>query len=211
MFLQLSKQFFLPEATLAQNSPFYFPHFLRIFPAFLAYAFCRYYPVYRLPALFLQLKFFAYKLKKLRLLIISLAIVLLAFNLTQQKAWGTGSNLINQTANVSRAIGEIAEGKSFNFALLSTGNSDHAYRYFLEIMDRTPKRLEDEVTEQLIVICENPDAVCQPLGNPLWEIAGFGRAEIVSETKVDPGIRILKLIHHKDSEDLIGKPAPRGG
>ena len=151
------------------------------------------------------------KQKKMRLLIISLAIVLMAFNLTQQKVWGTGSNLIDQTANVSRRIGELAEGKPFNFALLSTGNSDHAYRYFLEIMGRAPKGLEEEVTQQLIVICENPDAVCQPLGNPLWEVAGFGRAEIVSETTVDPGIRILKLIHHQDSEDLIGKPAPRGG
>jgi len=50
------------------------------------------------------------------------------------------------------------------------------------------------VTDQLIVICESTP--CAPLGNPLWEIAGFGRAEIAGEWNV-PFVQIFRLVHYK--------------
>src|SRR3989338_4900419 len=43
------------------------------------------------------------------------------------------NRLIDQTEAVANFVIEKSEGKSFNFALISDHNSDHAYRYFLEI------------------------------------------------------------------------------
>jgi len=43
------------------------------------------------------------------------------------------------------------------------------------------------------VICEVSE--CKPLGHHLWEIAGFGRAEIVGEWDVS-FVKILKLTHY---------------
>jgi hypothetical protein len=96
------------------------------------------------------------------------------------------------------------EGKPFNFALITDGNSDHGYRYFFEIWGHPPVVIENTqndperktVTDQLIVICETID--CQPLGNSLWEVAGFGRAEIVGSWDV-PFVKIYKLVHYKGS------------
>ena len=56
-----------------------------------------------------------------------------------------------------------------------------------------PKRAT--VTDQLIVICEISE--CKPLGHPLWEIAGFGRAQIVGEWDVS-FVKILKLTHYRE-------------
>lgn len=94
-------------------------------------------------------------------------------------------------------------GKPFNFALITGQNSDHAYRYFFEIWGNRPVTIQNEsidpqratVTDQLIVICEI--SPCKPLGHPLWEIAGFGRAQIVGEWDVS-FVKIMKLVHWKE-------------
>ena len=57
-----------------------------------------------------------------------------------------------------------------------------------------PKR--QTVTDQLFVICEDPS--CKPLGNSLWEVAGFGRAEIEQEWNVSV-VKVYKLIHYTGS------------
>lgn len=93
------------------------------------------------------------------------------------------------------------DGKPFNFALITGQNSDHVYRYFFEIWGNAPVTIENNVidptrktvTDQLVVICEIPD--CKPLGNPLWEIAGFGRAEITGKWDV-PFVTIYRLVHY---------------
>lgn len=93
------------------------------------------------------------------------------------------------------------DNKPFNFALDAQFNSDYAYRYFFEIWGHPPVTIEPiaqdperkTVTDQLIVICETGD--CHPLGNSLWEIAGFGRAEIVGEWQVS-FVKIFKLSHY---------------
>ncbi|MBI5619684.1 glycosyltransferase family 39 protein [Candidatus Gottesmanbacteria bacterium] len=95
-------------------------------------------------------------------------------------------------------------GKPFNFALITGNNSDHAYRYFFEIWGNSPVTIQNvaadprraTVMDQLIVICEI--SPCKPLGHPLWEIAGFGRAEIVGEWDVS-FVKIMKLVHWKES------------
>ena len=94
-------------------------------------------------------------------------------------------------------------GKPFNFALITGQNSDHAYRYFFEIWGNRPVTIQNEavdpqratVTDQLIVICEI--SPCKPLGHPLWEVAGFGRAQIVGEWDVS-FVKIMRLVHWKE-------------
>lgn len=107
-----------------------------------------------------------------------------------------------QTESVAKYVLDKAEGKPFNFALITGQNSDHAYRYFFEIWGNTPITIQNNqidpkrtsVTSQLLVICEISD--CQPLGNSLWEIAGFGRAEIAGSWPVSV-LTVYKLMPYK--------------
>jgi len=110
------------------------------------------------------------------------------------------NNQLAQVRMIAQEAFDKAEGKAFNFALITQGNSDHAYRYFFEIWGNPPVTIEPEfadperktVTDQLIVICETQE--CKPLGHPLWEIAGFGTAT-VSGIWQTPFVTIHKLIH----------------
>jgi 4-amino-4-deoxy-L-arabinose transferase-like glycosyltransferase len=93
------------------------------------------------------------------------------------------------------------DGKPYNFALLTPGNSDHAYRYFFEVEGHPPVTIENAqndpqrktVTDQLLIVCEY--GTCAPLGESLWEVAGFGRAEIVGQWPVPP-VTVYKLKHY---------------
>ncbi len=113
---------------------------------------------------------------------------------------------LEQTKQIAKIILEKTEGKPFNFALITGQNSDHAYRYFLEIWGRKPITIENPqidperktVTDQLLVVCEIAD--CKPLGHSLWEIAGFGRAEIVGSWPAPGGIAVMKLVHYQGNE-----------
>ena len=117
--------------------------------------------------------------------------------------WYPPNRLVEQTQTIDRTVLNLAGDQPYNFALIAAGNSDQAYRYFLEIWGQPPATIlnpdldpqRKTVTNQLIVVCE--DKNCAPLGNPLWEVAGFGRAEIVSETTGPIGIKIFKLVHYK--------------
>lgn len=129
------------------------------------------------------------------------AVLLLAalLILDQSNRWflkNPPNRLLNQTEAVSQKVIELSRLRSYNFALITYGNSDHAYRYFLEIHQTPPTPLSSQITSQLIAVCEKPEPECQPLGNPIWEIAGFGRAEIDDQVTVPPGITIYRLIHY---------------
>lgn len=108
-----------------------------------------------------------------------------------------------QVELIARSVVEKTEGKPFNFALITGGNSDHGYRYFFELWDRKPVTIENttidperkSVTDQLLVVCE--DTSCQPLGNALWEVAGFGRADIVGVWDVSV-VKLYKLVHYQE-------------
>lgn len=112
------------------------------------------------------------------------------------------NNLLRNTREISQFIYDKTRGKPYNFALIALGNSDHAYRYFLEVWKNPPviilnpviDPLRKSVTDDLYVICE--EKVCQPLGHSLWEIAGFGRAEIAGEWKVSTA-RVFHLVHFR--------------
>ncbi|MBI4099611.1 glycosyltransferase family 39 protein [Candidatus Microgenomates bacterium] len=129
--------------------------------------------------------------------------VLTYFSIQPLFLWQPPNNLLAQTKGVDQIVIELAAGQPYNFALIAPGNSDHAYRYFLEIGNQPPVVIYNpdldptraSVTNQLLVVCEQKE--CAPLGNPLWEIAGFGRAEIAQVRQGPAGIRVLKLVHYK--------------
>lgn len=119
------------------------------------------------------------------------------------------NRLLNQTATVTDFVIEKSVGQAFNFALITDHNSDHAYRYFLEIKNHKPVELETMITEQLLVVCEMK--TCQPLGYPSWEIAGFGRGEIDGEWEIpETGIKVIRLTHWAGEPSPAGKPAVKG-
>lgn len=117
--------------------------------------------------------------------------------------WQPPNNQVKQTEKAAKIVYDLASGEPYNFALLAKGNSDYAYRFFLEKWKSVPVVIKSpqedpqriSVTKQLIVLCEN-EIECHPLGNPLWEVAGFGRAEIIKTVSGDGGIVVHKLIHY---------------
>jgi len=130
-------------------------------------------------------------------------LVLIANLFMQNPFRHPGNNQKREAENIANKVIEVTEGKPYNFALITSGNSDHVYRYFLEVKGKEPVVIENSendpernsVTEQLIVVC---DSECKPIGNSLWEVAGFGRAEIIGKWEV-PFVTIYKLIHYKEA------------
>ncbi len=152
------------------------------------------------------------KIKKYKVLSIGISVLvfvcLLILNLSGAPFLHKGNKQKDQAKNIAEFIISKTEGKPYNFALLTRGNSDHVYRYFLEVANKAPITIlngnidpqRESVADQLIVVCEYVE--CQPLGNSLWEIAGFGRAEIVGEWEV-PFVKIFKLVHFEKEESNI--------
>lgn len=110
---------------------------------------------------------------------------------------------LNQMKTIADFVMTRTDAKPFNFALITGGNSDHAYRYFFTIWSNPPKIIQDfehdpqreTVTDQLFVVCES--LPCEPLGHSLWEVAGFERAEIAGHWKVSV-VEVYKLVHYKE-------------
>lgn len=129
-------------------------------------------------------------------------ILLAYFNLGNSPLKIEPNNMVKNTETIAASVLRKTNGKPYNFALIAGRNSDHAYRYFFEIWNRTPMTIEPPdtdpqrktVTDQLMVICE--EKICQPLGHPLWEIAGFGRGEITDEWNVVT-VKAFRLDHYK--------------
>lgn len=103
---------------------------------------------------------------------------------------------------VSKKVEEIANGKSFNFALIADNNYDSAYRYFLDIdkvkvTDIDPQNTKGTITDQLIVVCEKEKIKCDPTHNPKTEIAAWGWSKVDVEYDNVFGVIIYKLAHTK--------------
>lgn len=142
-----------------------------------------------------------YKKNYLKIFSLCLLLFLIFLNLTGMPFRSAPNRQLAQVEKISRFIHEKTGSKPFNFALITEGNSDHGYRYFFTLWNNKPVTIENvandperkTVTEELFIICEkNP---CAPLGDPLWEVAGFGRAEIAGEWDVSV-VKIYKLIHY---------------
>lgn len=131
-------------------------------------------------------------------------ILLTFFSMKHSPLWNSPSNLMGNTKTIAQFVFDKTAGLPYNFALIAAKNSDHAYRYFLEIWESPPTVIENpsidperkSVTDQLLVVCEEKE--CKPLGHPLWEIAGFGRAEITDEWQVAT-VRVFRLIHYRQN------------
>ncbi|MGB9706551.1 MAG: ArnT family glycosyltransferase [Microgenomates group bacterium] len=163
-----------------------------------------YYLVFMFPAPFLIVGLILEKISKIKKvgwIIASLMFLVLAWaNIKSTPLKQTPNYQLKQTQKIARFILEKTAGEPFNLGLISDRNTDFAYRYFLEIWGKPAKVIEPPqadperktVTSQLFVICEKKD--CQPIGHPLWEIAGFGMAKKEAEWEVE-GIKVYKLIH----------------
>lgn len=147
-----------------------------------------------------------YKLTKLRLLQLAVIMVVLfifIFNLFYMPFRFEPNKIKNQVKTIAEIVISHADNKPFNFALITEGNSDHAYRYFMEVLGHKPVEMKNTlddperktVTGQLMVVCE--DLSCGPLGYSLFEVAGFGRAEIAGEWD-GPHVKIFRLVHYAE-------------
>lgn len=130
--------------------------------------------------------------------------LIIYFSVSAYPFWKEPNRQLDQTIDISRFIlSKYAKNKPFNFALVTSGNNDNAYRYFFDLWGNHPTEIVNDiidpkrktVTNKLIVLCE-PLAPCtDPRGASLWEIAAFGRGEIVS--KEERGVyTIYELTHY---------------
>lgn len=130
------------------------------------------------------------------------AAVVTYFMIKNLYLWQPPHNMLSQTQEIDLTVLAYAGNQPYNLGLISGFNTDQAYRYYLELWSRPPVTIENpqidpqrkSVTSTLVVICE--EKKCEPLGNSRWEIAGFGRAEIVDQKIGPAGIRIFKLVHY---------------
>lgn len=110
-----------------------------------------------------------------------------------------------QARLISQFVLDKTQNEPYNFALITGGNSDHAYRYFFTLWNKAPVVIlnpqidpqRKSVTNQLMIVCESS---CAPLGNSLWEVAGFGRAEIVGKWPVSV-VTVYRLVHYQKTQN----------
>lgn len=114
-----------------------------------------------------------------------------------------GNSQLAQVRGIAEFVLSKTDGKPYNFAVIAAGgNSDYAYRYFFETEGKPPITIQypgvdpkrTSVTNQLLIVCES--VPCSPRGYPLWEVAGFGQAEIAGEWNVSV-VKVYRLIHYK--------------
>lgn len=132
-----------------------------------------------------------------------LLFLLVGLNLYYLPIRQEGNRQLKQAEIISDFVLSKTDNKPFNFALITGSNSDHAYKYFFKLRGQDPITIENPqadperntVTDQLLVVCES--LPCGPLGYSLWEVAGFGRAEIAGHWNVSV-VEVYRLIHYKD-------------
>jgi hypothetical protein len=137
--------------------------------------------------------------------VLVLLVIIVGIFITHSPLQEVPNNQLTKTKEISNFVLSKTDNKPFNFALITGGNSDHAYKYFFLRENREPIIIQnpmidpkrETVTDQLLVICDS--LPCSPLGDSLWEIAGFGRAEIVGHWKVSY-VEVYKLVHYTGSK-----------
>lgn len=125
------------------------------------------------------------------------------FLLSHHKFQNEPNRQRDQVKKIAEFVIKQTEDKPYNFALISGGNSDHAYRYYLDILGYKPVQLDNPindpqrktVTGQLLVVCE--EIHCKPLGHPLFDVAAFGRAAIIKESDVSV-VKVFKLVPYTE-------------
>jgi 4-amino-4-deoxy-L-arabinose transferase-like glycosyltransferase len=136
------------------------------------------------------------------ILAVVLFIIVIGLNLDGIPFQYQPNRQLNQMQTIADFVMTETKGELFNFALITGNNSDYAYRYFFTIWGHPPITIQNAqndpqrktVTQQLLVVCES--LPCKPLGNSLWEIAGFGQADIAGHWNVSV-VEVYKLVHYK--------------
>ena len=96
---------------------------------------------------------------------------------------------------ITDSIIQKSDNQKYNFSLLAKQNYNPPYVYFLTLSDETKLvTLDQEITDQLFVVCEPFQMECNPINHPEWSIAAFGWSEIDSEWETN-GIKIYRLVH----------------
>ncbi len=153
----------------------------------------------------IQKSYNATKQKIVQGLLIILVTYLFIHNLSFVPLRYTPNKIRDQVKTIAEMVIAHTDNKPYNFALITGGNSDHAYRYYLEVLGHKPVEMQNQftdperktVTDQLMVVCE--DLSCGPLGYPVFEVSGFGRAEITGEWD-GPHVKIFRLVHYTGKE-----------
>jgi hypothetical protein len=101
---------------------------------------------------------------------------------------------LDHTRQVAALIKNESHGQPLNFALIAAHNYDKSYRYFLAADEVPYYSIHDKLTDQLFVVCEDP--VCEPIGNPLWEVAAFGWAKVDKLWEFSWGVKLYRLVHN---------------
>lgn len=102
----------------------------------------------------------------------------------------------NRHLDRSRGIADVicaeAAGRSFNLLVLPGMKSDAIYRYFLTLRHAPLRPMEERITNELFVICDEPG--CQPIDEPGLPIPGFGTALVRQQWTFSEGVRLLRLV-----------------
>jgi glycosyltransferase involved in cell wall biosynthesis len=147
------------------------------------------------PAVFFLLGFLLKSVSKTKFgLIVSVILVLalLGLNLSRNPLFFEPNDQLHRTSQVVDFIDRQSAGQPYNLALVSKTNYDASYRYLLTLKNSPYKQIHDQITDQLFVICENTD--CQPINNPLWEIASFGWAKVDRKWTFTWGTVLYRLV-----------------
>ncbi len=126
-----------------------------------------------------------------QIVLVVLIAVLTFINLSKTPILYSPNNQLKRTQDVTKYVIEKSGGRPFNFALLSKNNYDSAYRFYLEQYGYPPKKVPENKTDQLFVVCEDVD--CNPPYSPKYEIAGFGMSKVESESGFS-GVKVYKLV-----------------
>jgi len=141
---------------------------------------------YLFPAIFLLLGF---EIRALRFVSIPLLLLLFTINLLNSPLRYPPNNQLAHTRQIADFIKSQAADQPFNLALIAKTNYDAGYRYFLPDTYRT---IHQQLTSQLFVVCELSN--CEPINNPLWEIASFGWAKIEAVWDFPWGVKVYQLV-----------------
>ncbi|HUQ85147.1 MAG TPA: glycosyltransferase family 39 protein [Candidatus Limnocylindrales bacterium] len=164
------------------------------------------------PLPFLLTAYFIYSLYQLKkpaqigkVLAVTIFIFIFFYNLNYQPFKFQPNKQKDQIKIITEFVISKTDNKPYNFALIAAGNSDHGYRYYFDILGHSPSKIENPIldperktpTKQLLVVCEQTD--CNPLGHPLFDIAGFGRAQVVGTWDVSV-VKVFKLIPYVENQ-----------
>jgi len=127
-----------------------------------------------------------------------LVLVITIFSLLENPLRYQPNYQMKKVKEIDKKVIAETQNKPYNFALIAKQNYEAGYEYFLELWGKPPiqidpQRLNQTITEQLFVACEDP--VCEPTTNSKAGIANFGWSKIEQEWEFPWGVRLFKLVH----------------